>query len=83
MDTTNIALHLFQEPAYGEHAESLIEELKHLLFSYNREDNCNDHDLIKRIQIVDTIQCLRIDRHFQHKITRALKMCKHVVTSDS
>ena len=72
MHTANIALHRFQEPAYGEYAERLIEELKHLLFSYNLEENCNDHDLIKRIQIVDTVQCLGIDRHFQHEITGAL-----------
>lgn len=60
----------YGEPAYAEQAERLIEELKHLLLSY-MEESCND-DLIKRIQIVDTVQCLGIDRHFQHEITGAL-----------
>eukprot|EP00253_Pinus_taeda_P006805 PITA_06805 len=57
-------------PAYRERAERLIQELKHLLSGY-LEDSCND-DLIKRIQMVDTVQCLGIDRHFQHEINGAL-----------
>jgi hypothetical protein len=57
-------------PAYRERAEKLIEEIKHLLFRY-MEDRCND-DLIKRAQIVDMVQCLGIDRHFQHELRGAL-----------
>jgi len=30
-----------------------------------------DHDLIKRLQIVDTLECLGIDRHFEHEIQTA------------
>lgn len=57
-------------PAYRERAERLIEELKHLLSGY-LDDGCNG-DLIKRIEIVDTVQCLGIDRHFQHERSGAL-----------
>ena len=38
------------------------------------DDSCNDsdHDLIKRLEIVDTVECLGIDRHFQPEIKVAL-----------
>jgi hypothetical protein len=62
-----------QAPAYHKRAETLIEDIKLLLLSY-MEDSCSDsdHDLIKRLQIVDTIECLGIDRHFQPEIKVAL-----------
>nr|AAK83561.1 delta-selinene synthase [Abies grandis] len=52
-------------PAYYEILQKLIQEIKHLL-SIEMEDS--DHDLIKRLQIVDSLECLGIDRHFEHEI---------------
>ena len=50
-------MHCNQAPAYHEQAETLVEE------THNDSD-----DLIKRLQIVDTIESLGIDRHFQPEI---------------
>ena len=58
-----------QAPAYYERHEKLIHEIKHLLLT-EMEDSSQD-DLIKRVQIVDTLQCLGIDGHFQHEIKTA------------
>jgi len=60
-------------PVYQERATTLIGEIK-LLLSSEMKDGCkdSDHDLIKRLQIVDTIECLGIDRHFQPEIKVAL-----------
>nr|F2XF97.1 RecName: Full=Alpha-humulene synthase; AltName: Full=Terpene synthase TPS-Hum; Short=PgTPS-Hum [Picea glauca]ADZ45513.1 alpha-humulene synthase [Picea glauca] len=55
-------------PAYYERLAKLIEEMKHLLL---REMEDSNHDLIRRLQIVDTLECLGIDRHFQHEIKTA------------
>eukprot|EP00253_Pinus_taeda_P007840 PITA_07840 len=55
-------------PGYYERAGKLIEEIKHMLLS-EMEDN--NYDLIKRLQIVDTLECLGIDRHFQPVIKTA------------
>ena len=62
-----------QAPVYHERATTLIGEIK-LLLSSEMKDGCkdSDHDLIKRLQIVDTIECLGIDRHFQPEIKVAL-----------
>ena len=35
-------------------------------------DSDSDDDLIKRLQMVDTIECLGIDRHFQLEIQVAM-----------
>ena len=59
-----------EAPAYRERAEKLIEEIKHLVSSYMEGSGADD--LIKRIQIVDLVHCLGIDRHFQHEMTGAL-----------
>nr|ACN40929.1 unknown [Picea sitchensis] len=55
-------------PAYYERVANLIEEMKHLLL---REMEDSNHDLIRRLQIVDTLECLGIDRHFEHEIKTA------------
>lgn len=55
-------------PAYYERVGKLIEEIKHLLLSEMEDSN---YDFIKRLQIVDTLECLGIDRHFQHEIKTA------------
>jgi hypothetical protein len=55
-------------PAYYERVANLIEEMKHLLLSEMEDSN---RDLIKRLQIVDTLECLGIDRHFEHEIKTA------------
>lgn len=52
-------------PAYYEQVEKLVEEIKHLLL--NEMDNSNQ-DLIKRLQMVDILECLGIDRHFHREI---------------
>nr|ABV44452.1 caryophyllene/humulene synthase [Pinus sylvestris] len=52
-------------PAYYERVGKLIEEIKHLLLSEMEDSN---YDFIKRLRIVDTFECLGIDRHFQHEI---------------
>jgi hypothetical protein len=66
-------MHRIQAPAYRERAETLIEDIKLLLLS-DMEDSCSDSDddLIKRLQIVDTIECLGIDQHFQSEIKVAV-----------
>jgi hypothetical protein len=58
---------------YRERAETLTEEIKILLLS-EMEDSCSDsgRDLIDRLQIVDIIECLGIDRHFQPEIKVAM-----------
>jgi len=61
-------------PVYHERSTTLIGEIK-LLLSSEMKDICkedSDRDLIKRLQIVDTIECLGIDRHFQPEIKVAL-----------
>jgi hypothetical protein len=62
-----------QATEYRERAETLTEEIKILLLS-DMEDSCSDsdRDLIHRLQIVDTIECLGIDRHFHPEIKVAL-----------
>ena len=45
---------------------------KHLLLHCTEEYSCND-DLLKRVQNVDVLQCLGIERHFQHEINVALE----------
>ena len=68
----NNILHCNQAPPFRDLAETLIEEIKILLLS-DMEDNCSDSDdLMKRLQMVDIIECLGIDRHFQHEIKVAL-----------
>lgn len=57
-----------QAPAHYESVAKLIEEIKHLLLSEMEDSN---RDLIKRLQIVDTLECLGIDRHFEHEIKTA------------
>lgn len=52
-------------PAYYERVGMLVEEIKQLLLSEMEDSN---YDLIKRLHIVDTLECLGIDRHFQHEI---------------
>ena len=60
-----------QAPAYRERDETLIEHIKHLFLS-DMKDICSDDDLIKRLQMVDTIECMGIDRHFQPEIQVAM-----------
>nr|ACN40827.1 unknown [Picea sitchensis] len=63
----------YEAPAYRQRVETLIEDIKRLLL-IEMEDSCSDSDddLIKRLQIVDTIECLGIDRHFQPEIKVAV-----------
>ena len=58
-----------QAPEYSERAVELAEEIKRLFFS---DIIGADDDLVKRLQIVDTLESLGIDRHFQHEIQIAL-----------
>eukprot|EP00253_Pinus_taeda_P003494 PITA_03494 len=63
----------YAAPPYRERAETLIEDIKHLFLSH-MNDSCTDgaDDLIKRLQMVDIMECLGIDRHFQTEIKVAL-----------
>lgn len=65
-------MHCNQAPAYHEQAETLVEEIKRLIFSDMEETHNDSDDLIKRLQIVDTIESLGIDRHFQPEIKEAM-----------
>lgn len=68
-DTIHSISTSYGAPAYLERAKTLIKEIKLLLLSEMEESyRDRDHDLIKRLQIVDTIECLGIDRHFQPEI---------------
>ena len=42
-----------------------------MLLSEMEAADSNQDDLIKRVEIVDTLECLGIDRHFQHQIKTA------------
>ena len=42
-----------------------------MLLSEMEAADSNQDDLIKRVEIVDTLECLGIDRHFQHEIKTA------------
>ncbi|GLJ24616.1 hypothetical protein SUGI_0470780 [Cryptomeria japonica] len=53
---------------YRERVETLVNEVKMLL----RELQSGDNDLIERLEMVDALQCLGIDRYFQAEITEAL-----------
>nr|QIB02638.1 cedrol synthase [Taiwania cryptomerioides] len=53
---------------YHERAETLVKEVKILL----REMQSGDGDLIERLEMVDALQCLGIDRYFTAEIKAAL-----------
>nr|QGN65613.1 terpene synthase 7 [Taiwania cryptomerioides]QIB02639.1 terpene synthase [Taiwania cryptomerioides] len=53
---------------YHERAETLVKEVKILL----KEMRSGDGDLIERLEMVDALQCLGIDRYFQDEIKAAL-----------
>lgn len=55
---------------YRERAETLIKDIKLQFLSV--KEGSSDDDLIKRLQIVDAMECLGIDRHFQPEIKRAM-----------
>ena len=65
-------MHCNQAPAYHEQAETLAEEIKRIIFSDMEETHYDSDDLIKRLETVDTIECLGIDRHFQPEIKAAM-----------
>lgn len=62
-----------QAPTYRERGETLVEDIKHR-FLNDMKDSCSDaaDDLIRRLQMVDIIECLGIDRHFQPEIKEAI-----------
>lgn len=59
----------YGRPEYRERADELMREIQQSFFS-GMEDSHDD--LIKRLQIVESLECLGIDRHFQHEIQVAL-----------
>eukprot|EP00253_Pinus_taeda_P002730 PITA_02730 len=63
----------YSAPAYRERAETLVEDIKHLFLSAMEvRYSDGDDDLISRLQNVDTMECLGIDRQFQSEIKVAL-----------
>ncbi|GLJ51666.1 hypothetical protein SUGI_1097950 [Cryptomeria japonica] len=54
---------------YRERVETLVKEVKMLLKEMQTR---LDGDLIERLEMVDALQCLRIDRYFQAEIKEAL-----------
>ena len=70
-------MHRNQGPVYRDRVQTLIEDIRILLSSDPMEDGCSnninyDRDLIRRLEIVDTIECLGIDRYFQLEIKSAM-----------
>eukprot|EP00253_Pinus_taeda_P010334 PITA_10334 len=63
----------YTAPTYREIGETLVEDIKHRFFN-NMKESCSDaaDDLIRRLQMVDIIECLGIDRHFQPEIKEAI-----------
>eukprot|EP00253_Pinus_taeda_P013031 PITA_13031 len=63
----------YAAPTYRERGETLVEDIKHR-FLNDMKDSCSDaaDDLIRRLQMVDIIECLGIDRHFQPEIKEAI-----------
>nr|ABV44453.1 1(10),5-germacradien-4-ol synthase [Pinus sylvestris] len=63
----------YAAPTYRERGETLVEDIKHRLLN-DMKDSCSDaaDDLIRRLQMVDIIECLGIDRHFQPEIKEAI-----------
>ena len=66
-------MHCNKAPAFRERVETLVEEIKLLLFSHMEDTGSDSDDLIKRLETVDTIECLGIDRHFQPEIKAAIE----------
>nr|AAK83565.1 (-)-4S-limonene synthase [Abies grandis] len=60
--------------SYSERAETLVEEVKEMFNSIpnNRELFGSQNDLLTRLWMVDSIERLGIDRHFQNEIRVAL-----------
>ena len=57
---------MFQASEYRERVDTLVKQVKILL--EEMQSGGGDGDLIHRIQMVDALQCLGIDRYFQAKI---------------
>ncbi|GLJ38226.1 hypothetical protein SUGI_0778180 [Cryptomeria japonica] len=55
---------------YRERAETLVKEVKILL--KEMQSGVDGSDLIDRLEMVDALQCLGIDRFFQDEIKAAL-----------
>ncbi|GLJ38511.1 hypothetical protein SUGI_0784730 [Cryptomeria japonica] len=53
---------------YRERVEKVVNEVKMLL----KETQSGENDLIERLEMVDALQCLGIDRYFQGEIKAAL-----------
>ncbi|GLJ38267.1 hypothetical protein SUGI_0779050 [Cryptomeria japonica] len=53
---------------YRERVETLVKEVKMFL----KQMQTGDCDLIERLEMIDALQCLGIDRHFQAEIKEAL-----------
>lgn len=74
---TLYGIDISQRPEYRERADELMREIQQSFFS-GMED-CHD-DLMKRLQIVESLECLGIDRHFQHEIQIALDFVYRYIT---
>lgn len=63
-------IYILQASEYRERVETLVKQVKILLKEVQGGDG--DGDLIWRLQMVDALQCLGIDRYFQAEIKAAL-----------
>ncbi|XP_059072449.1 alpha pinene synthase, chloroplastic-like isoform X2 [Cryptomeria japonica] len=61
----------YDAPCYGERAEKVIKEIKGMFNALHLNSSSAD-DLYKRLSMVDDVERLGIDRHFQTEIKAAL-----------
>ena len=61
---------MFQASEYRERVDTLVKQVK--ILSEEMQSGGGDGDLIHRLQMVDALECLEIDRYFQAEIKAAL-----------
>nr|QHZ00920.1 terpene synthase 13 [Taiwania cryptomerioides] len=61
----------YEAPSYGERAEKLIKDVKDMFNALPVQSSSAD-DLIQHLSMVDNVERLGIDRHFQNEIKTAL-----------
>lgn len=66
---TYSSVYIWQESEYRERAEALVKEVKVLLREMQSGDGDGDIKmLMERLEMVDALQCLGIDRYFDAEI---------------
>ncbi|GLJ35268.1 hypothetical protein SUGI_0709730 [Cryptomeria japonica] len=62
---------VYDDPSYGERAEKLIKDIKDLFNALTVQSSSAD-DLFQHLSMVDNVERLGVDRHFQNESKTAL-----------